>query len=157
MWRPLVIAMVLALAPGSVVVYADKPNPDHDHGNDNGELTCDPGEKTIDICTSSFIFQPENLVLGPLPADEVVKWFNTGGTHNVSICPPGTFFDGNRKCQEGGRPKVDPIADSPGNFGEGQTLSFTFNDDSGFSGRLVSFFCKFHGKNKDMFGTVLVP
>ena len=61
-WRPLVIALALALALASVVVYADKPNPGHDHGTEEDPvLSCAPGKNDIEICASKFKFVPKPI------------------------------------------------------------------------------------------------
>ena len=147
MWRPLVIALALAL--GSAVVYADKAGP-HPHGDDDEGpvLRCVPGQtiisapNTVEICASNFEFDPPQFDGGG-----TVDWFNRKGNHNVSICDVDTANQLTGVC---GRGNVISSQD----LGEGESVSFDFGS---FAGETVDYFCRFHGKSKGMVGTVNVP
>ena len=58
MWKPLVIAMAVALALGSAVVYADKPV-DGKHGDHGGGATPTPN-----ITAFNFGFEPNSYPEG---------------------------------------------------------------------------------------------
>ena len=62
MWSPLVIALALALALTSVVVYADKPNcgPNEDEHCDHGGGEGPP--PTVDITAFNFGYDPKKFI-----------------------------------------------------------------------------------------------
>ena len=152
-WRPLVIALALALALASVVVYADKPTcgGNHcDHGTEEDPvLSCAPGKNNIEICASKFKFVPN-----PFNGGGIVDWFNKEGTHNVSICNVDTA-DASGICARGD--VINGNGKNGEDFGEGEMVTFDFDTVPAFAGKTVNYFCRFHGKSKGMVGTVNVP
>jgi len=136
MWRPLVIAMVLALALGSVVVYADKPESgdcgeEHCHGDGNGTGS------EHDIEAENFNFQPDPFETSP----DTVIWLTVEGKHNVTICPVDTDLDGNNNTCLG-----EPIHSE--DIKSGKTTSFNFGAIGTYN-----YFCRFHGP-RGMVGSV---
>ena len=151
MWKPLVIALALALALTSVVVYADKPNcgPNQDEHCDHGKGGNGNG---VAIEASNFVFTPQDFPEKPADfADTTtpIQWGLLEGKHNISICE----VDSNAAagvCASG-----DVIFGQDFNKNR-LVISFKF-DDPKFAGKTINYFCRFHGLRRGMVGTVTVP
>ena len=123
----------------SAVVYADKPDEEGHHHND------DPGGVDI-IEASNFMFDPP--IFGGedyYPETTVDVHIVQASWHNVSVCKLGTAVNG--VCAD-----TDVIFNKDFERNK-QPISIDFSEGRFEGGTFFNYFCKFH-IDRDMLGTI---